>query len=113
MKIHPILFSTPMIQSLLNGTKTQTRRLVKPTKKGYNVYWSNDNNCPMEFRDGWGGYELKPKYKVGDFLWVRETLYQNGELNLDRDSLDVSFCIKKRWLVFEARYYLGKAKCYA
>jgi hypothetical protein len=53
MKERPILFSAPMIRALLAGTKTQTRRIVKP---GAPDDW---NACPYGV--------------IGDRLWVRET----------------------------------------
>lgn len=50
----PILFSTSMVRAILDGSKTQTRRIVKPQPS------SLDNlKCPY----GQGG----------DRLWVRET----------------------------------------
>lgn len=50
----PILFSSDMVKALLAGTKTQTRRLVKPQPQ-----ISHDIDCPYG--------------KPGDLLWVRET----------------------------------------
>jgi hypothetical protein len=50
MKEHPILFSTPMVQAILEGRKTQTRRIIKSFNK---------RQCPYG--------------EPGDVLWVRET----------------------------------------
>jgi len=50
MKERPILFSAPMVRAILDGSKTQTRRIVK----------SQSNICC-------------PFGKPGDRLWVRET----------------------------------------
>ena len=73
MKEIPVLFGTPMVRAILGGTKTQTRRLIKPQ--------------PLENTNGylykgafWGFGEIVPQkmiqyapYKPGDILWVRET----------------------------------------
>lgn len=65
MKARPILFSGPMIRALLNGRKTQTRRVIKPQPAAelatYNHGLLLDEMaavCP---------YGLP-----GDLLWVRE-----------------------------------------
>lgn len=86
----PILFNTEMVKAILNGRKTQTRRVV-----GYkllNEIYKNDcyiddgqifESCMCQgMPDGSGGLEVDrweedvtttySKYKVGDTLWVRE-----------------------------------------
>jgi hypothetical protein len=59
----PILFSGPMVRAILDGRKTETRRIVKPQPP--NAY------LPPEgpFKDRMGG----PYGEPGDRLWVRET----------------------------------------
>lgn len=65
----PILFSTPMVQAIMEGRKTMTRRVVKiqADKRGYLL--SRDGTI-----ETYEGHEFKCPYgKVGDILWVRET----------------------------------------
>lgn len=69
MTTRPILFSAPMVNALLAGTKTQTRRLVKPQpgEDGTNVYGIDATQAAV-IRKAWKPYALP-----GDRLWVKET----------------------------------------
>jgi len=79
--MHPIIFSTPMVQAILNGNKTMTRRIIKQqprntissalkhpsvaiAKPGEYVV---DNNRTIICRYG----------IPGDQLWVRETFFSS------------------------------------
>lgn len=83
MKERPILFSAPMVRAILDGRKTQTRRVVKgcqfieKTVPGVAPYWRlldhpkqpNGGGTPM----GSHVASLCPYGQPGDQLWVRET----------------------------------------
>ena len=76
MKARPILFSTSMVQALLEGKKTQTRRVVKDKKlgnRGVNSKNFSQISCESMRRQGGSAKQYCPYGKVGDLLWVRET----------------------------------------
>jgi len=71
MKERPILFQADMVNAILSSRKTQTRRIVKPTKD------RNGSGChlaPCEIAGevNGGDYGLCPYGQPGDRLWVRE-----------------------------------------
>jgi len=97
VKARPILFSAPMVRALLDGRKTQTRRILKPQPPvecgihymlGNESWLDDENQSPLRhYWEAWGGplFENKPADhlcgshsvrsphgKPGDQLWVRE-----------------------------------------
>ena len=72
----PILFSTPMVQAILDGRKTQTRRVIKD-KDITNWFDIDVDGKPIAYIDQETGDSYPPthraKYQPGDILWVRET----------------------------------------
>lgn len=96
IKTIPILFSTPMVQAILDNKKTQTRRVIKPqpnenaTEIVSSKQWKNGDyvaRFKIQYADNKGQPEAfevtnlyKCKYKVGDILWVRETWQHECEL---------------------------------
>lgn len=86
MKERPILFSGPMIRALLAGTKTQTRRAVKPQAailtdemaRALGVRPPAQRNAPVI---------QCPHGQPGDRLWVRETYAPyDGQAMAERDT---------------------------
>lgn len=83
MKERPILFGAPMVRAILAGTKTQTRRIVKPQPGGglpdrapVKPYACPDgrwNWVIPETGMGTGDPFPCPYGQSGDRLWVRET----------------------------------------
>lgn len=81
MKETPILFIAPMVRAILDGRKTQTRRIMKPqpqflTGRGNRIYANCDFKKSWEDIPGTGegsGLQDCPFGAVSDRLWVRET----------------------------------------
>lgn len=78
VKEKPIIFGAPMIRALLAGTKTQTRRLVKPQPGLSAPYraccdWENHYKIWVAVDDGDSRWWKCPYGVPGDRLWVRET----------------------------------------
>lgn len=105
MTDRPILFSAPMVQAILAGRKTQTRRVLKPQPRGLPYLEDNDDAAPPHWRDGWtegrepcGGATREVsmplaglRFAVGDRLWVRETWAHYQTVNHIRRSHGGSF----------------------
>jgi hypothetical protein len=84
----PILFSAPMVRAIMAGTKTQTRRIVKPQPEAQNTVYPPppDGEWLWRHKKLDAGYchtngdamlrlmrPLCPYGVRGDRLWVRET----------------------------------------
>lgn len=90
MTDRPILFSAPMVRAILDGSKTQTRRIVKPVKG-----FESCDICRPDFMTDpdkvwWHGTETErvgvaqscPYGQIGDRLWVREAFHDRGDNNI-------------------------------
>jgi hypothetical protein len=92
VKERPVLFSAPMVRAILEGRKTQTRRIAKwkPREPGYNLGFSGvqvgfycsdllSSGYVLRSRGAGGCWNDRthplhcPYGKPGDRLWVRET----------------------------------------
>jgi len=83
MTTHPILFSTPMVQAILEGRKTMTRRIIKsPTglfgigmakyEPNTNFHYHNREVIALDENERSVKNILCPYGHPGDVLWVRE-----------------------------------------
>ena len=108
MKTRPILFKSEMVKAILDGRKTQTRRVIKfikpewegkvinPAKietaimySGNEVRFYDDTGC-------WTYTRSCPYGWFGDFLWVRET-WRNGQGGIEYRADRIEHNVPLRW----------------
>lgn len=87
MKERPILFNGEMVKAILDGRKTQTRRVIKPQPDHFGKEdgedswhwngwrWQDKPGIPLKGPD-----EDCPHGQPGERLWVRETWAQHPEV---------------------------------
>lgn len=85
MTVRPILFSGPMVRAIIDGRKSQTRRVLKRNKYG---------GWPYYLAGQLVGEQCSPStsatpYRTGDLLWVRETWAMPHGFDMAPASLDV------------------------
>lgn len=70
-KERPILFSGPMVRAILDGRKTQTRRVVNPQPKHFPM---TDGETWFDVKTVMERFALECRYGIpGEHLYVRET----------------------------------------
>lgn len=107
MKSLPILFSAPMVRALLDGSKTQTRRVVKPQPyiDDQNNFWWNGSNFGQNSK-GPNALSITsplpssktkrphcPHGVIGDQLWVRETFLDMHGTGIEYDG-NKGYCFR-------------------
>lgn len=79
----PMLFSTPMVEALLAGRKTQTRRICKlqPDKESYYIPNLVNGVLTIDYNQGDENPNTRCPYSIGDIVWVRETWAETCDEN--------------------------------
>lgn len=105
----PIIFSGEMVRTILDGRKSQTRRVVTKDDSTTRIYWAdNIATVPGGEYTGWVkecgaplAIPIKCPYKPGDLLWVKETMgpdeYGNICYLADMTQMDVPITQEVIW----------------
>lgn len=100
MKERPMIFNAEMVRAILDGRKTQTRRIVKgvPSSHNFHGWVMSSTSAKDEGKACWAvgkspllNHPIRmrcPFGEVGDRIWVRETW---ARYNIDQDSHDMAY----------------------
>ena len=116
----PIQFNTEMVKAILEGKKTQTRRVI-PLKNNDLIFTGFVVSSTAKNREGYCAFGknkeqdlefIKPKYKVGDILYVKEKCvdeYPNGfcfKEDYEEEEWNDKYLIKQYCNKLNARIFL-------
>ena len=119
MTDRPILFSAPMVRALLDGRKTQTRRLAKfiePDGDGWHI--RNSGGGMLGADDDAvrvSGPDYAP-FAVGDRLWVKETWHAEASYDdtkpseIPSDACNVFYAVDQSWSDLDPMNRAGKTR---
>lgn len=114
-KERPILFSSSMVQALLDGRKTQTRRIIKPQPNQCLVCGKLPINWDKDCLDGGSHESINyncPFGNIGEQLWVRETFAFGGAAEKCQPG-NINLVTQEHWLNNNYLWYRadGESPC--